>query len=151
MACQAQHASTLPFSLEHILQQILRPHVVLSKGFTVISTPQLIFLSETLLDRPSRVSSFDDRPRASTIARVLAHDLSRHFLDRGLEPSQPETRPFQLGGLQTPHQRTRNPRVGHGHLLFGKLLREESAGVAGLLFADRGQVSVDPVEFAVTV
>ena len=151
MARQTQNSSALPFPPEHILQKILRPHIMLRKRLPMIRPPQLILLRKPLLNRPTRVRSLNNRFRTPPIARMLAHDLARHLLDRRLEPIQPQPRPFQLRSPQTPHQRTRNPRVGHGHFLASELVREESARVTGLLLAHGGEVRVDPVQRAVAV
>lgn len=151
MASQAHHTRILPFIPKNLLQQLLSPHIVLRMRLTVISLPQLILLRETLLDQPLRLRSMDLRLRAPTIARMLAHDLSRHLPDQRPEPIQAQRCPLQLRSLQAPHQRASNPRIRHRHLLVRKLLFEEKACIASLLLAHCCEVRIDPVAGAVTV
>jgi hypothetical protein len=82
---------------------------------------------------------------------MLPHNLPRHLPNHRPETLQPQTRPFQLCGPQTPHQRTRHPCIRHGHSLVGELFAEEGPCITRLLFADGGEVRVDPVAGSIAV
>jgi hypothetical protein len=148
---QTQHAGILTLIRENLLQQPKSPHIMLIMRLAMIRLPQLILLGKALLNRPLRLRSMNLRPRAPPIARMLAHNLSRHLLNRRPHTLHSRASPFQMRSLQAPHQRARHPRVRHRHFLVFELLREESACVAGLLLADCGEVRVDPVAGSVAV
>jgi hypothetical protein len=151
VARQTQYASILALIRKHLLQQPESPHIMLSIRFAMIRLPQLILLSKALLNRPLRLRSMNLRPRAATITRMLAHNLSSHLLDRRPNTLHLGASPLQIRSLQAPHKRTRHPRVRHRHLLVFELPREESACVSGLLLADCSQVRINPVAGSVAV
>jgi hypothetical protein len=151
MASQTQNTSILTLIRKHLLQQPESPHIMLIVRLPVIRLPQLILFSKALLNRPLRLRSMNLRPRAPAIARMLAHNLSRHLLNRRPNTLHSGARPLQTRSLQAPHQRARHPGVRHRHFLVLELLREESACVSRLLLAYCGQVRVDPVAGSVAV
>lgn len=75
---------------------------------------------------------------------MLAHNLPRQLLDRRPKRLQAKARPLQLRRAQAAHQRARDPRAGHGHLLLRKLRPEELARVARLALAHGRQARVVP-------
>ena len=62
--------------LEHIIEEILRPHVMLIVRLAMVSLPELILLGEAVLDFPIWKGFVDESPCTSLIASMLAHSFS---------------------------------------------------------------------------
>jgi hypothetical protein len=151
VASQTHHASISAFVLEDLIKQLHSPHIMLRMRLAMISLPQLVRLSKTLLNRPLRIRSINLRLPTPPITSMLAHNLSRHLSNQRPKTLQPESSPLQFCSLQTPHQRASNPRVRHRHFLLSKLRFEKETRVTSLLFAHGCEVCVDPVTRSVAV
>ena len=140
--------------LENIVKQSLRSDVVLGEGLAMVDLPELIFFTKASLNRKVRKCLMDDRPSASFVASMLAHDFAQHLLDDRLEWSfrrNIETRVSQVGCLQTPIEWACVVVFWSWHLGFCELAFDKSIVVEGLMFALISEVSIDPVELAIAV
>ena len=140
--------------LEDIVEQSLRSNVMLGESFPMVGLPELIFFAKASLDWEVWKRLLDDRPSASLVASVLAHDFAQHLLDCGLEWSlcrNLESEVCQIGRLQTPIKWACIVTFWSWHLGFCELAVHEVVVVKGLMLALVSQVSIDPVELAIAV
>ena len=140
--------------LENVVQELIQADLDLGCRLAMVSFPQLVFLAEARLDLPVRKGIMNVSSATSPITSMLAHDLAQQLLDHRLERPigrHVEAGESEVGGLQTPIQRTHVIPLWRRHLGLSGLLREEVVVGESLLLAILGKVRVVPEEFAVAV
>lgn len=69
------------------------------------SLPELVLFTKAVFNIYVREGTMDDRPTASSVAGMLAHNFSHHFLDERLELLvgwEIEVRELHVGSLKAP-------------------------------------------------